>query len=213
MSAAGRRAQRGLRDASAAARDARPQACSPGRASQAGCRARLRGSPTSSAGGAAERRRSPSRSRSRARPARPRRPSSLPPWRLSGRSGASSSCSSTPRRGERPAPGKSRAAGGGRARWGPEAAGAAAGAGPGPIPRRSRAQAEPGRPRGSHRRGAAHPEGAARGWMGAWGVSGLGGPPTPTPQAPGVGSQRSAPCRRLVLLGGTARLGDPPPAG
>ena len=77
MNAAGRRAQRGLRAASAAARDARPQARFPGRALQACCRARLRGSPTSSAGGAAERRRSPSRSRSRA--PRPPAPPSLPP--------------------------------------------------------------------------------------------------------------------------------------
>ena len=122
-----------------------------------------------------------------ARPARPRRPPSLPPWRLSGRSRASSSCSSTPRRGERPAPGKGRAAGRGQARWGPEAAGAGARAGPGPTPWRSRAQAEPGRPRGSRRRGAAHPEGSARGLGGAWGVSGLGGPPTPTPRPPAPG--------------------------
>lgn len=80
----------------------------------------------------------------RAGAARPARP----PWRSPGRGSASSSCSSTPGRGERP-PGSAEAGPppGPRSRSGCRA---------GPIPRRN---PKPGRPRGSRRRGPAHPEG------------------------------------------------------
>lgn len=109
----------------------------------------------------------------RAGAARPARP----PWRSPGRGSASSSCSSTPGRGERP-PGS-----------------AEAGPPPGPrgrpIPRRS---PKPGRPRGSRRRGPAHPEGAARpGVGGGWerGVSGLCGPPGPRLRVRALGRHRA----------------------